>query len=521
MDEGGASSPNTFECAHLRPREVCDLDLRKPQILLIVMGNLVQVVSPNTLPSPADVTGARTQRELEVQRVGYLLKVLPLAVLICAAFIISSATQHLLTFVVCAVFLAQNITANRIGSLVSRERAHIVDGCRYALNAVVIFVLTLIAGKQASPWLLALPPIAGAPVYFARSLPTMVAQLGLAVAACAGLFFVTGELLPMVVPGIALVVAASLSTSITVYLSGTSERLFNALQRVEQEVRHRERVEQELRTMHAELEQRVEERTQALSREVTERQRAEQRAIEASQVKSQFLANMSHELRTPLNAVLGYAELIGEEDDALAAQTRNDLAKIHASASHLLNLIQDILDLSKVEAGKMEVDLDAIDVAKLMASVEATASPLAANNNNKLVCTYEPDIGLIKSDPIRIKQILLNLLSNACKFTRDGTIELRARRYQEDGVSMVEFVIADTGIGIAPQTIDRLFKPFLQADISITRKFGGTGLGLAISLRLARLLGGSITVESELDRGSVFTVKLRADMSQLAVGMAS
>ncbi len=457
-----------------------------------------------------EVTTARTQRELEVQRVGYLLKVLPVTVLVCAGLIIASTQRHFAALLVCVVFLAQNILANRLSSLVSHERARYIDAGRYSLNVVAILVLTLTAGHMANPWLLALPPIAGAPVYFVQTCPTALAQLALTVGACVGVAVDSGNLQTALVPFVVLSVVASMSTSITVYLSRTSEHLLDALQQVGKEVRERKRVEQELRTVHAELEQRVENRTVELSLEVRERQRAEKRAVEANQVKSMFLANMSHELRTPLNAVLGYAELIDEEGEELTQQTRDDLSNIHVAATHLLSLIEDILDLSKVEAGRMELEYVAIDVEELVREVEVTVAPLAAKNRNILHCVCTPKMRSLQSDRMRLKQILLNLVSNACKFTRDGVIEVRARHLALAGAGTFEFTITDTGIGIAPEALEGLFQPFTQADSSTTRKYGGTGLGLALSRRLARILGGDISVQSIVGKGSTFKVYIQA-----------
>ncbi|MDX2235293.1 MAG: ATP-binding protein [Hyphomonadaceae bacterium] len=249
----------------------------------------------------------------------------------------------------------------------------------------------------------------------------------------------------------------------------------------------------------ATLEERVQARTAELAL-------ATQRAEEANRAKSRFLANMSHELRTPLNAVIGYAELIDEEVDFTGAEkNRQDLARIRHSAGHLLSLINEVLDLSKVEAGKLELSLGAVDVPKLARTVMESILPVAAKNGVVCNLVVEPGVGAITSDHGRISQCLLNLLSNAAKFTRDGEVLLHVRG---DG-AFVAFEVHDTGIGIAPKDQARLFEAFVQLDSSETRPFEGTGLGLAITQRLARALGGDVTVNSELGKGSVFTLTVK------------
>jgi len=218
---------------------------------------------------------------------------------------------------------------------------------------------------------------------------------------------------------------------------------------------------------------------------------------------------MSHELRTPLNAVIGYAELIEEEVDfGAAASSKKDLARIRNSASHLLQLINEVLDLSKVEAGKLEVSLGDVDVPLLARTVMESVLPSAAKNGVACNLVVDPGVGSLVSDRGRLSQCLLNLLSNAVKFTRNGDVLLRVRS-QENGVA---FDIHDTGIGIAPEDQAKLFEAFVQVDSSETRAFEGTGLGLAITRRLARALGGDVTVQSEPGRGSVFTLTI-ADLA--------
>ena len=262
-----------------------------------------------------------------------------------------------------------------------------------------------------------------------------------------------------------------------------------------------------------------------IAQDITARRHAEQEAREerlermdaqmASQAKSQFLANMSHELRTPLNAIIGYSELIAEDlEDGYFEEASADLKKIYASGKHLLSVIDKILDLSKIEAGKMELDLEDIDLAALLEEVKTTVHPMADNNRNRLSFTLAPDLGHARTDATKLRQTLLNLLSNACKFTMDGNIHLDARREKDTTREWLVFKVSDTGIGMAQDQIEHLFKPFTQADISTTRKYGGTGLGLTISQDFCEMMGGKISIDSTPGLGSTFTVRLPADIPE-------
>lgn len=228
----------------------------------------------------------------------------------------------------------------------------------------------------------------------------------------------------------------------------------------------------------------------------------------ANRTKSQFLANMSHELRTPLNAIIGYSEIL-QEDAADGGQEElvPDLKKIEGAGRHLLGLINDILDLSKVEAGKMDVFIEDVDIAALVDEVRAIISPLVARNSNTLELRLVDVIGSMRTDRTKVKQSLLNVLSNASKFTHNGRLTLAVERIQTDR-PMVQMTISDTGIGMNPEQLSRLFQAFSQADASTTKKFGGTGLGLAITRHFCRLLGGDITVASREGEGSTFTITL-------------
>jgi signal transduction histidine kinase/putative methionine-R-sulfoxide reductase with GAF domain len=228
---------------------------------------------------------------------------------------------------------------------------------------------------------------------------------------------------------------------------------------------------------------------------------------EGSQHKSQFLANMSHELRTPLNAIIGVSEMLREDAEALKQDTE-PLDRVLGAGRHLLALINDILDLSKIEAGRMELQIETFPLPPLIADVVKTIEPLAAKNANRVVVNSDGAIGTLHADQMRLRQAMLNLMSNANKFTERGTITVDARQGQENGRHWVTIAVADTGIGMTPEQMGKLFQEFSQADASTSRKYGGTGLGLAISKRFCQMMGGDITVESEVGRGSTFTIRL-------------
>ena len=277
--------------------------------------------------------------------------------------------------------------------------------------------------------------------------------------------------------------------------------------------------EARLKALADDLEVRVDLRTRELQREIAEREviqhellNAKLLAEDANVAKSAFLANMSHELRTPLNAILGYSEMLQEDaelsGDAGAAE---DLGRIQSAGRHLLSLINDVLDLSKIEAGRLQLFVQPASIQDIVTDVQATISPLAQKQNNQFSVQISGPATVVQVDVVKFKQCLLNLLSNACKFTQDGQISLHVSSSSDENGAMVKWAVSDNGIGISSENTKRLFEAFLQVDASATRRHDGTGLGLAISQRLAKLMGGWIEVETEVGCGSTFTIHIPAE----------
>ena len=261
-------------------------------------------------------------------------------------------------------------------------------------------------------------------------------------------------------------------------------------------------------------------RTQELEEEVFQRKQAQEELLnakhaaeEANRAKSTFLANMSHELRTPLNAIIGYSEMLEEETrDTGKVENVHDLKKIQTAGKHLLALINDVLDLSKIEAGKMGLHLETFDVPQVIEEMVTTLQPAVAKNANSIHVHLAENVSVMRADITKVRQILFNLLSNACKFTDHGTISVDVDQIKVEERVWIQFRVSDTGIGISAKQKENLFHEFAQADASIARKYGGTGLGLAITHRFVQLMKGQINVESEPGQGAIFTVQLPAQV---------
>ena len=291
-------------------------------------------------------------------------------------------------------------------------------------------------------------------------------------------------------------------------------RLIDGFNTMLSEIQQRDTVLQstngELKTRTQELEEEIYHRKQTQEELLNAKHAAE----EANRAKSTFLANMSHELRTPLNAIIGYSEMLEEETrDSGKVENVQDLKKIQAAGKHLLALINDVLDLSKIEAGKMGLHLETFEVSQVIDEMVTTLQPAAAKNTNAIRVHLGENVSAMRADITKVRQILFNLLSNACKFTDHGTISLNVDQLKVDGNNWIQFQVSDTGIGISTTQKENLFKEFAQADSSIARKYGGTGLGLAITHRFVQLMKGKISVESEAGQGATFTVQLPAQVA--------
>ena len=256
----------------------------------------------------------------------------------------------------------------------------------------------------------------------------------------------------------------------------------------------------------------IEQQRRWLVQATEEAQEARGAAEQANRAKSSFLANMSHELRTPLNAIIGYTEMLIEDATEIGFQgAQQDLTKVRGAATHLLALINDVLDLSKIEAGRMTVLFEDVDGPAMVEDIASTVQPLVDANHNQLIVRLDASFGMIYTDVTKVRQSLLNLLSNACKFTEHGTVTLDAVIERRSDVRWVVFSVSDTGIGMTSEQVSRLFREFTQADASTTRKYGGTGLGLAISRTFCRMIGGDISVQSKPGQGTTFRIQIPAD----------
>jgi signal transduction histidine kinase/DNA-binding response OmpR family regulator len=293
---------------------------------------------------------------------------------------------------------------------------------------------------------------------------------------------------------------------------GVLARSFDAMvKQVLRDITERKRVEEEIKRLNENLEHRVRERTRELETAKEALEEARDKALAANRAKDSFLANMSHELRTPLNAIIGYSEMLAEEVAELGhAELVEDLERVHKAGRHLLSLINEVLDLAKVGAGKMSLYLESFAVKSVVQEAAEAVTPLARKNGNRLVVDCDSNLGSMHADRKKVAQVLLNLLSNACKFTRNGQVAVRAERVADAGVEWIMLRVSDTGIGIKPELLGRIFQPFEQADSGTSREFGGTGLGLAICHTFSRLMRGKIDVTSTFGAGATFTVMLPA-----------
>jgi hypothetical protein len=284
---------------------------------------------------------------------------------------------------------------------------------------------------------------------------------------------------------------------------------FISAQRARVQALSREELMAEIQWKNRELEQHSAVLEETVAQRTEQLRDAMDAAEDANRAKSAFLANMSHELRTPMTAIIGYSEMLMEDAEGEGnEEAAGDLNRIHSAGTHLLALINDVLDLSKIEAGKMEVHVETFAIAPMVDEVVATIDALVRKNANRLVVEVDPSLGEMRGDLTKVRQALFNLLSNAAKFTHEGEITLRVQGESVDGQKWVRLSVSDSGIGIPPEKIDHVFEEFSQADETTTRDYGGTGLGLPISRRFCQMMGGDITVESTSGQGSTFTIRL-------------
>jgi signal transduction histidine kinase/CheY-like chemotaxis protein len=373
---------------------------------------------------------------------------------------------------------------------------------RYGLPVAAVGLATLLrflAPLDVAPFLLYLPLVFLAALALGRGPGAVAVAVSLLAAAW---FFRRSEGAPSFNPGQVIALVQY------IVVGGAMVWICHALRRTmverEETLRHLDAANADLRAGKAELEDAR--RDAEAAREAAE---------DANRAKSSFLANMSHELRTPLSAVIGYSEMLEEEAEELGQDgLLRDLGKIKSNAKHLLGLINDVLDLSKVEADRMDTFAEDIDVEAFVRDAAGTVDALVAKKGNRLVLDLGDGLGLARTDATKLRQCLFNLLSNAAKFTEGGTVTLRARREPGPAGDGLVLAVEDTGIGMSPGQVERLFQRFVQADGSTTRKYGGTGLGLALTKAFANLLGGDVAVDSEVGRGTRFVLTVPATLPE-------
>ncbi len=461
------------------------------------------------------IPGPRSRRPDQVARqlIAYATPIALLAVTPVVTLLAASASAAL---GVCAALIVVHAGVNLLGDRLPRPARLAAELVRHALTIAVLALAPGWVGAATPIWLLGLAAAATVALELRSVGLAAGALLGYGAAAFAGSLAAGLAPLPAAVAGLAVLVAGALSGLSTVYIARSGAVLFDAIERMQNEADERSQAERDMQLAREDLERHIEERTialtranRALQREVQERRVAEEQALEASRIKGSFLANMSHELRTPLNAIIGYSEMMLEDvEDLEAGRARDDLTGIRTAASSLLEIIAGVLDLEKIEAGKLELRVETFPISELLESLATATAPLARKQGNTLKLKHARELGSITTDRTRLHQILTNLLSNACKFTHDGRVELRVGLTVENQRPWYAFSVADTGIGIPRHMFDRLFQPFTQADESPTREYGGAGLGLSLAKHYCQLLGGDISVESAPGEGSTFTVRI-------------
>ncbi|MCB9756619.1 MAG: hypothetical protein H6713_42420 [Myxococcales bacterium] len=442
----------------------------------------------------------------------------PVALALASTLVVVSAPAERLAVALglCVALLLTHTLVNLLADRLPPPTRVGVELARHAVSLALLAVAPSWLGAGVPSWALGLAAVATVARSTRRVELAAGLVVGYALAVIGGVVVAGGEPLAAAVTGTAVLITGALTGALIVFVLTRSAALLDAVSRMQSEADERSRAARDMQLAREDLERHIEERTialtranRALQREVQERRVAEEQALEASRIKSSFLANMSHELRTPLNAIIGYSEMMLEDvEDLDAGRARDDLGGIRTAATNLLEIIAGVLDLEKIEAGKLELRVETFPLAELIESLATATAPLARKHNNTLKLKHARELGNITTDRTRLHKILSNLLSNACKFTRDGRIELRVGLTVENQRPWYAFSVADTGIGIPRHMFDRLFQPFTQADESPTREYGGAGLGLSLAKHYCALLGGDLSVESTPGEGSTFTVKI-------------